>query len=37
LDAQQERDLEAEATRVGEILETEVEFSFGHVESRGHM
>jgi hypothetical protein len=37
LDAQRKRDLEVEVTRVGEILETEVDFSFGHVESRGHL
>jgi hypothetical protein len=37
LDAQQRCDLEAEATRVGEILETEIDFSFGHVELRGHL
>jgi hypothetical protein len=37
LDAEHQREVEAEAERVGEVLETPVDFSFGLVEARAHL
>jgi hypothetical protein len=37
LTAKQKREVEAEAERVGQVLETPVDFAFGHVEVRGHL
>jgi hypothetical protein len=37
LNATQKREVEAEAERVGEVLETPVDFAFGHVEVRWHL
>jgi len=33
----QQREVERQATRIGEILELHAEVSFGHVEPRGHL
>jgi hypothetical protein len=37
LSAEDKRAVEAEAERIGEVLETPIDFDFGRVEARGHL